>query len=116
MTTRKLLTLNEIITTIREYVSRNPSSILSQIQLENYDKVRHYRNAFAHPEEFLIMTPTLRKNVYTLKPKRDTAKDKEEAYIASRYDRKIKLKTMAEESLNIAYNGIREALENLMLP
>ena len=89
---------------------------MSKIQLDKYEKVRHYRNAFVHPEDFLILSPSSRKNVFTLKPKRDTPKDKEEAYIASQYDRKIKLKTMAEESLNIAYNAIRESLENLMLP
>ena len=116
VTTRKLLTLDQIITKIRNYVSKNPSSVMAQIQLDNYDKVRHYRNAFVHPEGFLILTPSFRKNVFTLKPKRDTPKDKEEAYIASQYDKKTKLKTMAEESLNIAYNTIRESLENLRFP
>lgn len=43
------------------------------------------------------------------------SKDKEGAYVASQYDLKEKLKPMAEESLYIAYNSIREQLEKLML-
>lgn len=107
--------LNTVIKRIRIYVSENPSSVLSEIPLDKCDTIRHFRNVFAHPEDFLIVKPSSRKNVYTLKPKKVVSKDKEVAYVASQYDLKKKLKAMAEESLDIAYNSIREQLEKLML-
>ena len=112
----KVPNLDTVIKRIRKYVSENPSTVLSQIPLDRCDKIRHHRNAFAHPEDFLIMKQSNRPNVYTLKPKLVTPKDKEEPYIASQYNKKKELKDMAEESLNIAYKVIRESLEKITLP
>jgi predicted RNA-binding protein len=89
--------------------------VLSEISLKKCNKIRKYRNAFAHPEDFLIVKQSSTKNVYTLKPKKVVPKDKENAYVALQYDLKTKLKTMAEESLEFAYNTIREQLEKLLL-
>lgn len=107
--------LDKLIKRIRKHVSENPSTVLSEIPLDKCDKIRERRNAFVHPEDFLIVKPSSRKNVYTLKPKKVVSKDKESAYVASQYDLKKKLKAMAEESFDIAYNSIREQLEKLML-
>ena len=115
MQEEKVQGLDKVIKRIRKYVSENPSTVLSEIPLDKCDKIRHCRNAFAHPEDFLILKQSNRPNLYTLKPKFGTRKDKEEAYIASQYN-KTELKEMAEESLNIAYNVIRESLEKITLP
>lgn len=115
MTNEEVPELHRIITSIREYVFENPSTVLSEIPLDKCDKIRLCRNVFAHPDEYLILKPSSRKNVYTLKPKKVVSKDKELCYVASQYDQKKKLKAMAEESLDIAYNSIREQLEKLML-
>lgn len=104
-----------VIQKIREYVSENHRTMLSKIPLDKCDAIRHYRNAFAHPEDFLIVKPSSKKNVYTLKPKKKVSKDKEGAYVASQYDLKKKLKPMAEESFDMTYNTIKEQLEKLML-
>jgi len=112
----RVLQLDKILKKIRQYVSVHPNTMLSEIPLDKCEKVRHARNAFAHPEFYLVLKPGSRRNVYTLQPKFETVKDKEEAYIASQYDKKEKLKALAEESLGIAYNSIREALEKLRLP
>jgi HEPN domain-containing protein len=113
---KRVLELDKIIKKIRQYVSAHPNTVLSEIPLDKCEKVRYSRNAFAHPEFYLVLKPASRWNVYTLKPKFPVEKDKEEAYIASQYDEKKKLKAIAEESLETAYNSIREALEKLMLP
>ena len=110
--TEKVPTLDKVIKKIQKYVSEKPSTVLSEISLEKCDKLRDYRNAFAHPEDFLIVKLSSTKNVYTLKPKKVVSKDKENAYVASQYDLKTKLKTMAEESLGFAYNPIKQQLEN----
>jgi len=113
----KVPELYKIIERIRQYVSQHPNTVLSAISLDKCEKVRHSRNAFAHPEDYFMVQPSSRPNVYTMKPKFFVKeKDKEEAYIASQYDTKKKLKGLAEESLETAYNTIREALEKLMLP
>ena len=112
----KVPNLSKIIERIRQYVSEHPNTVLSEIPLDKCDRIRHCRNAFAHPENFLILKQSNRPNVYTLKPKFGTPKDKEEAYIASQYNKKKELKEMAEESLNIAYKVIRESLERITLP
>lgn len=112
----KVPELYKVIKSIRQYVSEHPNTALSEIPLDKCEKVRHSRNAFVHPEDYLILRQSNRPNVYTLKPKFGTPKDKEEAYIASQYDKKKELKAIAEESLETAYNSIREALEKLMLP
>ena len=114
--TKKVLTLHQIIGKIKQCVSEYPFTVLSQIQLDKLETVNFYRNAFAHPENFLILKRSSRINVYEMKPKMDSPKDKGEAYIASQYDLKKKLKPMAEESLDFAYNTIREALEKITLP
>lgn len=75
--------LDTVIKSIRKYVSENPSTVLSEIPLDKCDKIRHYRNAFAHPEDFLILKQSNRPNVFTLKPKFDTPKVKKDAFIAS---------------------------------
>jgi len=110
-----LPTLNNVIEKIREYVSENPSTVLSEIPLDKCDTIRHWRNAFAHPEDFLILKPSSKKNVLELQPKKTVSKDKANAWVASQYDLKNKLKAMAEESFDIAYNSIREQLEKLKL-
>lgn len=112
---RKVLKLYEVVKRVRQYVSKYPITVLSEISLDKCEKVRHARNAFAHPEDYLIVMPSSRPNVYTLKPT-FSVEDKEEAYITSQYDKREKLKALAEESLETAYNSIREALEKLMLP
>jgi len=114
---REVLGLHEVIETIRQYVSEHPNTVLSEIPLDKCEKVRHSRNVFVHPEDYLTVQPSSRPHVYTLKPKfavRD--KDKEEAYISSQYDKKQELKALAEEALETAHNSIREALRKLMLP
>ena len=112
--TEKVPTLDKVIKKIQKYVSEKPSTVLSEISLEKCDKLRDYRNAFAHPEDFLIVKLSSRKKVYALAPKKEVSEDKENAYIASQYNLAT-LKTMAEESLEFAYNTIRENLEKLML-
>jgi hypothetical protein len=109
-------TLDTVIKHIRKHISENPSMVLSEIPLDKCDKIRHCRNAFAHPEDFLILKQSNRPNVITLKPKFVAPEDKEEAFIASQNDKKKELRNMAEESLNIAYNVIRESLEKITLP
>lgn len=105
-----------VIKSIRNYVSENPHTVLSEIPIDKIDKIRHYRNVFSHPEDYLILKQSNKPNVYTLKPKFKTRfKDKEEAYIASQYDKKEKLRTMAEESFNIANSVIPKALEKIKL-
>lgn len=53
--------LHEVIKRIRKYVSENPNTVLSEIPLDKCDKIRHFRNAFAHPEDFLIVKPSSKK-------------------------------------------------------
>ena len=108
--------LNNVIERIWDYIYENPITVLSEIPLDKCDKIRHWRNAFVHPEDFLILKQNSKKiNYFTLVPKKKVSKDKENAWVASQYDKKKELKAMAEESLDIAYNSIREQLEKLML-
>lgn len=112
----RMFSLYEVIEEIKKYISKDPNTVLSEIPLAKCEKVNHFRNAFAHPEDYLILKPSSKPNVFTLKPKFNTPKDKEEAFIASQYHSKKKLKAMAEESLEVAYNSIREALKKFFLP
>jgi len=108
--TERVMSLQEVIEEIKRHISVHSSTALAEIPLDKCERVMHFRNAFAHPEEYLILKPSSRRNVYTLKPKFGTVKDKEEAFVASQFNKKKKLKAIAEESLDVAYNTIKEAL------
>jgi hypothetical protein len=79
----KVPNLNTVIKEIREYISDNPGTVLSKIPLDKCDRIRHFRNVFAHPEEYLIMKRSSKHNILTLKPKFDAPKDKGGAYFIS---------------------------------
>ena len=113
---KRVLSLNEVIQEVKKQVSKSPNTVLSEIPLDKCEEVMHYRNAFAHPEEFLEVKPDSRLHYYTLKPKFNTDKEKGRAYVASQGNMKASLKAMAEEALEIAYNSIKEALEKNLLP
>jgi len=113
---RRVLSFNEVIQEVKKQISKHSNTVLSEIPLDKCEEVMHYRNAFAHPEEFLKVKPDSRPHYYTLKPKFKTDKEKGRAYVASQGNIKATLKTMAKESLEIAYNSIKEALEKVLLP
>ena len=113
---RRLLSLNKAIEKVEQQVSVHHSKMLSKSSIEKCKKVMHYRNAFAHPEDYLEVKPSSRPHLYTLKPKFATELEKKQAYEASQLHMRKELKTMAKESFEITFNSIKEALENLLLP
>lgn len=112
----RLASLNEAIEEIEKQISTHSSKMLSEISIEKCKKVMHYRNAFAHPEDYLELKPSSRPNFYHFEPRFETEPEKKQAYEASRLNLTEKLKTMAKESLEITCNSINEALVNWNLP
>ena len=113
---RRLLSLNKAIENVEQEVSVRHSKMLSKSSIEKCKKVMHYRNAFAHPEDYLEVKPSSQPHLYTLKPKFATEPEKKQAYEASQLYMRKELKKMAKESFEITFNSIKEALENLLLP
>lgn len=112
----RLTSLNEAIEKIEKQISAHSSKMLSGISIKKCKKVMHYRNAFAHPEDYLELKPSSRPDSYVFKPKFGTEPEKKQAYEASQFDLEKKLEQMAKESLEITYNSINEALGNWNLP
>lgn len=114
---KRVLSLDGVIGKVEKQVLDHNSKMLSKSSLRNCIKVRERRNAFVHPEKYLEVTPSIRgSHFYTLKPSFTTTQEKKEAYTASQANMKRQLKTIAQETLEIAFNSIKEALENLLLP
>lgn len=112
----RLLDLNEAIEEIEKQNSDHSSKMLSEVSIEKCKKVMHYRNAFAHPEDYLELKPSSRSDYYVFEPKFGTVPEKKQAYQASQLDLKKALRAMAEESLEITCNSINDALKNWNLP